>query len=75
MPGVIELPECRRIGGVALALEYNVLVPVQAVVLQAVENATGSARFFPRRVEIFHSHQPATLMLARVQKARQGGYQ
>ena len=70
-----QLFQCGGVGGAALALEQDVPVPVQAMALQAVEDARGRACFLAGRIEIFHAHQPAATVLTGVEKARQGGQQ
>ena len=70
-----QLFQCGGVGGAALTLEQDVPVPVQAVALQAVEDARGRACFLAGRIEVFHAHQPAAAVMTGVEKTRQGGQQ
>ena len=63
------------IGVMTLRLPQDVAVPVQAVVLQLMQNARGGAGNFARRIDIFNAHQPAAVLRARAQIAAKGGNQ
>ena len=63
------------VGGAALALVQDGLVPVQAVVAQACKDEVGGAFFFAGGVQVLHPHQPGAAVMACVQVTGQGGYQ
>ena len=55
----------------AIALEPDLAIPVQAVMVQGLQNIGGGAGLLPGRVQILHPYQPAAVVGAGIEKTGQ----
>jgi hypothetical protein len=64
----LELIQGSNVYVVALALIYDITVPVQAESIQSTQDAIHAAGHNTRCIEIFDAQQPAAAMVARIEK-------
>jgi hypothetical protein len=71
--GRLELVRGSNVYGNALALIYDLAVPVEAESLQGAQDAICAARYDPRGIEILDADQPAAAVMARIEIASDRG--
>jgi hypothetical protein len=69
MSAGLELIQSSNVCVAALALIYDITVPVEAESLQGAQNSLRAAGYDPRRIEIFDADEPAAAMMACVEIA------
>jgi len=75
IPGPIELIDDLVIAAMARALEHHLPIPAKTVCLQGGEDKVSRSRHLPRGVDVFDTHQPASLLRPGLQEAAKGGDQ
>jgi len=72
MTGRLELFQGCNVYVVALALIYDITVPVQAEAFQGAENSLCATGYNTGRVEVLDADQPATTVVSRIEIASDG---
>jgi hypothetical protein len=72
MTGCLELFQGGDVYVVALALIYDITVPVQAEAFQGAENSPCAPGYNTGRVEVLDADQPATTVVSRIEIASDG---
>jgi hypothetical protein len=65
----LELVQGSSVYGNALALIYDITVPMEAESLQGAQDAIRAAGYYPGCIEILDTHEPTASMMAGIEKA------